>query len=246
MASLRKMSWLELKLFAREPITVLFTLALPLLILYVLGGVFTDPAEAETFRGVGGRNYYVPAYVGLVAASIGLIGLPVHLAAYRERGVLRRFRASNVPAVSVFGAQIFVAFVAATVSALVLIGAAVLSWNIAAPRSWPGVIGAFVVSVLCFAAIGFLLGALLPTPRAAQGVGVLLWFVMFLIAGSGPPPEVLPDSLSAAANVTPLKHVIVLIQDPWLGFGWNNAKLIIVVAILVVAAVASARWLRWD
>ncbi|HEY9376043.1 MAG TPA: ABC transporter permease [Jiangellaceae bacterium] len=246
MNALPKMSWLELKLFAREPITVLFTLALPLLILYVLGGVFTDPAEPGTFRGVTGRNYYVPAYVGLVAASIGLIGLPVHLAAYRERGVLRRFRASNVPAVSVFGSQVFVALVTATVSALVLIGAAVLSWNIAAPKSWLGVIVAFVLSVLCFAAIGFLLGALLPTPRAAQGVGVLLWFVMFLIAGSGPPPEVLPDSLSTVANVTPLKHVIVLIQDPWLGFGWNNAKLVIVVAMLVVAAIASARWLRWD
>jgi ABC-2 type transport system permease protein len=96
-----------------------------------------------------------------------------------------------------------------------------------------------VPSVLCFAAIGFLLGALLPTPRAAQGVGVLLWFVMFLIAGSGPPPEVLPDSMNTVANATPLKHVIRLIQDPWLGFGWNNTELIVVVGILVVAALAS-------
>jgi ABC-2 type transport system permease protein len=243
---LRKMSWLELKLFAREPITVLFTLALPLLILYVLGGVFTDPAEPETFRGVGGRNYYVPAYLGLVTASIGLIALPVHVAGYRERGVLRRFRASAVPATSVFGAQVFVALVTATASALVLIGAAVLSWDIVAPVSAIGVTAAFLLSVLCFAAIGFLLGALLPSPRAAQGVGVLLWFVMFLISGSGPPPEVLPDSLSNVAEATPLKHVIVLIQDPWLGFGWNNAELAVVAAILAVAAVASARWLRWD
>jgi ABC-2 type transport system permease protein len=105
---------------------------------------------------------------------------------------------------------------------------------------------AFLLSVLCFAAIGFLLGALLPSPRAAQGVGVLLWFVMFLISGSGPPPEVLPGSLTDVAEATPLKHVIVLIQDPWLGFGWNNAELAVVAAILAVAAVASARWLRWD
>jgi ABC-2 type transport system permease protein len=246
LSALRKMSWLELKLFAREPITVLFTLALPLLILYVLGGVFTDPAEPTTFRGVSGREYYVPAYVGLVAASIGLIGLPVHLAAYRERGVLRRFRASNVPAVGVFGSQVFVALVTATVSALVLILAAALSWDVAAPKSWPAVVVAFILSVLCFAAIGFLLGALLPTPRAAQSIGVLLWFVMFLIAGSGPPPEVLPDSMNTVADATPLKHVIRLIQDPWLGFGWNNGELFVVAGILVVAAIASARWLRWD
>jgi len=139
--ALRKMSWLELKLFTREPVTVLFTLALPLLILYVLGGVFTDPAQPDEFRGVGGQNYYPPAYVGLVTASIGLIALPVHIAGYRERGVLRRFRASAVPAVSVFGAQVFVAFVAATFSALVLIGAALQSWDIFAPKSLPGVLG---------------------------------------------------------------------------------------------------------
>ena len=66
-------------------------------------------------------------------------------------------------------------------------------------------------------------------------MGVLLWFVMFMISGSGPPPEVLPDSLNTAANVTPLKHVIVLIQDPWLGFGWNNVELLIVLAILLAA-----------
>ena len=246
MRVLRKASWLELKLFAREPVTVLFTLALPLLVLYVLGGVFNQPAEPGVFRGVSGPNYYVPAYIGLVAASIGLIALPVHIAGYRERGVLRRYRASAVPSFSVFGAQVLVAFVAASLSALVLVGAATLSWDIFAPRSLPGVLGAFVISVLCFAAIGFLLGAVLPSPRAAQGVGVLLWFVMFMISGSGPPPEVLPDSLNALSNATPLKHVIVLIQDPWLGFGWNNVELLVVLAIVVVASAASARWLRWD
>jgi len=151
-----------------------------------------------------------------------------------------------VPAAGVFGAQVFVALVTATLSAIVLLGAALLSWDIATPDSVPGVVGAFVMSVLCFAAIGFLLGAVLPTPRAAQGVGVLLWFVMFLISGSGPPPEVLPDSLNATATATPLKHAILLIQDTWLGFGWNTAELLVVLGMLAAAAVASARWLRWD
>jgi ABC-2 type transport system permease protein len=245
MRMLRKMSWLELKLFTREPITVLFTIALPLLILYVLGQSFGTHADPD-FRGVRPIDYYLPAYIGLVAASIGLIGLPVHVAAYRERGVLRRFRASGVPATSVFGGQVFVTFVAATAGALVLVGASVLAYDITAPKSLTGVVSAFLISVLCFAAIGFLLGAVLPTPRAAQSIGVLLWFVMFMISGSGPPPGVLPGSLQTVADATPLKHVILLLQDPWLGFGWNNARLLVVLFFLVAAALASARWLRWD
>ena len=40
MRLLGKMSWLELKLFLREPLTVLFALALPVLVLFVMGGVF--------------------------------------------------------------------------------------------------------------------------------------------------------------------------------------------------------------
>jgi hypothetical protein len=53
-------------------------------------------------------------------------------------------------------------------------------------------------------------------------------------------------ALGLAANATPLKHVIMLIEDAWLGFGWNTADLTVVLATLVVAEVASGHWLRWD
>lgn len=47
------LSWVELKLFLREPLTVVFSLALPLIILFVLGGVFgnevAEPAIKSSF-----------------------------------------------------------------------------------------------------------------------------------------------------------------------------------------------------
>jgi ABC-2 type transport system permease protein len=43
----------------------------------------------------GGADYHVPADIATVIAAIGLIGLPVHLASSRERGVLRQFRAAG-------------------------------------------------------------------------------------------------------------------------------------------------------
>ena len=114
------------------------------------------------------------------------------------------------------------------------------------PASVAGVLVAFVLSTLGFAALGVLLGAVLPTARAAQGAGVLLWFVMLMISGAGPPPEVLNDTLTRVADATPLKHVILALQDPWLGFGSNAAELLMVAAILVLSALLALRLFRWE
>lgn len=238
MRALRSLSWLEIKLFLREPTTVVFTLALPVVVLYVLGGVFgneprTGPEAA--FRGVGAMNYYVPAYVGLVIASIGLIGLPVHLASYRERGVLRRFRASGLPAGAVLGAQIAKSLAIGLLGSVLVAVLGRLSFDVSWPQDLLGVGVAFVVALLAFVAIGFLLGALLPTARAAQGAGVLLWFVMLIVAGAGPPREVLSDAMRTVGDYTPLAHAVTALQDPWLGFGWNGRELAIVAAIGILS-----------
>ena len=68
MQTLKKLTWVEIKLFVREPMTMVFTFALPLIFLFVMGGVFgnTPDPEEEIFRGVGATDYYVPAYIGLV------------------------------------------------------------------------------------------------------------------------------------------------------------------------------------
>lgn len=107
--SLARTSAVELRLFLREPVTAVFTLALPLVLLFVLGGVFGNDPNPRLYRGVGAMNYYVPAYVALVLAAMGVITLPAHLAAYHERGVLRRFRASSIPPWSVLGVTLVAA-----------------------------------------------------------------------------------------------------------------------------------------
>jgi ABC-2 type transport system permease protein len=128
---LLKLTWVELKLFVREPITMVFTFALPLIFLFVMGGVFgnTPDPEGEVYRGVGPMNYYTPAYIGLVIASIAVVGLPVHLTAYRERGVLRRFRASPLPLWAIFGSQVIVSLVVAIVGGILLTIVALFAYD---------------------------------------------------------------------------------------------------------------------
>jgi ABC-2 type transport system permease protein len=245
MRLLSKMTWLEQKLFLREPLTVLFSLALPLVVLFVMGGVFGNEANAEVYRGVGAMNYYVPAYVALVTASVGLISLPTHIASNRERGVLKRYRASGVPAWSMVTSQILVTFVIATVSAAVLIAVAMPTYDVVGPDSPALVVAGFVLVGLAFAAIGVLLGAVLPSSRAAQAVGVLFWFVLLIVGGAGPPPEVLTGAMGTVGDITPLRHGIRILQDGWLsldpGISWP-----IVAIVAIVCGLLAMRLFRWE
>jgi ABC-2 type transport system permease protein len=245
MRTLMKTTWVELKLFAREPLTVLFTFAIPFVVLFVLGGVFGNrPADPHVYRGFGILNYYVPAYIALVVAAIGLIALPVHLAAYRERGVLRRFRASTIPVWSVLGGQVAATFLIGVLASLILVVLALAVYHTRSPQSLVGVLAAFFLGAIMFATLGLFLGLALPTARAAQGAGVLLWFVMMQISGPGAPPEVLPTALLRVADATPLKHLVVLMQDPWFGLGWNGPEMLIVLGFFVVAALLTIVFAR--
>jgi len=246
MRTLLKLTWVELKLFVREPITMVFTFALPLIFLFVLGGVFKNTPDPEVYRGVGAMNYYTPAYIGLVIASIAVVGLPVHLTGYRERGVLRRLRASPIPLWTIFGSQVLVSFVVAILGGILVTIAAVLAYGAVLPHASALVIGAFAASVISFVAIGILLGYVLPTVRAAQGLGLILIIVMMMLAGSGPPREVMTSVMRGVGDVTPLRYVVVLLQDPWLGYGWNWFGFLIVMGFMAVASLLSLRLFRWE
>jgi ABC-2 type transport system permease protein len=251
MRTLLKLSWVELKLFIREPITVIFTLALPVIFLFVMGGVFgnepdTGDGGMVVFRGVGPLDYYIPAYFALVMMAIGTVALPVHLAGYRERGVLRRLRASSISVWSVLGSQLVVSFVIAVLGSALILVFGILVYSPHMPQEVGLLILAFLLGLVSFTAFGFFLGAVLPSTRAAQGLGLILFFVMMILGGAGPPPEVLTGAMDTVGLITPLRHVILILQDPYLGFGWNQNASLIVAGITVVATALAARFFRWE
>ena len=249
MGTFRRMAWLEVKLLVREPITLIFTFAFPLLVLAVLGQVFgntPDAEQPEVFRGVGPMDYYLPGYIGLSIAAIGLIALPVHLASYRERGVLKRYRASGLSAGLVVGSQAAVGALAAIVGAALLTIVGFLGYDVHAPESVGGVLLGFAASVVCFGAIGVLLGAVLPSARAAQGLGLMLFFAMMFLSGTDGPREILGDVMRGIGEAFPLTHSFIVMQDPWIGFGMNLGRLAIVLVVAVLAGLAAVRAFRWE
>ncbi len=253
MGPLRKLTTTELRLFLREPITVVFTLALPLMILYILGGVFgneagdnTSPDGVVPYGGFGATNWYTPAYVAVAVSGFTLISVPSHLVEYRETGVLRRFRASAVSRGLVLTSQFLIAMVIATIGAAILLVVALVSTDVDPPVDWWRFLAAYVLALVALVGLGLALGTVMPTARAAQSAGLVLWFMLLLICGAGPPPEVLPDTLRTLGQWLPLSPIIETLQEPWLEGGWAWPPALIAAGI-AAASTAAARWLfRWE
>src|SRR5258708_16997677 len=110
----------ELTLMTREPLTVIFVFVFPVVTMLIIGGSFgTEPTDA--FEGTNPSHWYVASYLTVVIAATGLIMVPVHLASYRERGVLRRFAAAGFPRWSFALAQMVVGLVAVAAGAAILL-----------------------------------------------------------------------------------------------------------------------------
>jgi ABC-2 type transport system permease protein len=238
MRALLRLAATELKLFVREPMVLTFVFAFPVLTVLVLGGVFDD--DDPNFEGALPSDYYVAAYIGVVIAAIGLVMLPVHLASYRERGVLRRFDVSRYPRWALPAAWILVALVITAVAVAVLLVTGQLVYGLPTPDDLVGVVVGTLLSAFVFISIGIALGMALPSARSAQGLGMLLFFPFFLLGGAGPPPDAMGDPMSSIANAVPLTHVVRSIQEPWLDLGNPTGHLAVLAALAVLA---TAGWI---
>ena len=243
MRGLGTLTWMELKLFVREPFAVIFAFAFPVVVLAVITGSFGSQPDPD-FGGARPPDYYLASYIAVVIAAVGLLAVPVHVATYRERGILRRFRASAFSPWTVFAAQGIVGLIMATLGAAVLVGLGAVLYDAALPVSPGAALVGFLVGTVSFLALGFLLAGVTRRARAAQAVGMLLFFPMWLLSGAGPPPGVMSDGMRAASDGLPLTQVVRALQDPWLGWGSAPGALLVLGLILVASLALSARPLR--
>ena len=230
----------ELRLVLREPLVLAFVFAFPVITVLILGGVFSEE-DAVDFDGAVPSDFYVAAYFGVVIAAVGLIMLPVHIASYRERCVLRRFAASGFPRWSFAVAQLAIGLSAIAIAGLLLLAVAAPVYGVPQVDNPVRVAAGIVVGSVAFVSIGVLLGTLLPSARAAQAIGLLLFFPSFLLGVGGPPPAVMSEALREIADRLPLAVANQAIREPWLGIGNATGALLTTTAIAVVATALAAR-----
>jgi ABC-2 type transport system permease protein len=240
MSALGRLVRAELRLMTRDPLVLTFVFAFPIVTMLIIGGAF-GTAPDPAFDHTNPSHWYVASYLTVVIAAVGLVMLPVHLASYRERGVLRRFAAAGFPRWSFAIAQLIIGLVTTAVACALLLIVAAPVYGIPAMHDAWRVAVALPLGAVAFVSIGVLLGSLLPSARSAQAVGLLIFFPSFLLGAGGPPPHVMGSVVKTVAGPLPLTQLTNAVRAPWLGLGSATGSLAAVAAMAVVATVIAAR-----
>ena len=241
-----KLTLTELKLALREPVFAFFTLLFPTLLVIILGSV-PDFRRPQPDLG-GGRviDIYVGIAIALSLAMLGLQGLPLVLATYRERGILRRFATTPVGPIRLLAAQLTMSLLIAVVSGALVLTVGRIGFDVPLPRQFAGFVVAFLGCAAGVFAIGLLIAALVPTGKTGNAIGTLLFFPSMFFAGLWTPREVMPAVLRRIGDLTPLGAGERALHDAATGHWPALLPIAVLVGYLVVFGAAAAKFFRWE
>ena len=247
MKSLFKMTWMEAKLYLREPVGAFFTLIFPLLMLFVFGSIYgNNPPPGMGSQGA--IDALIPAFSAMVIGITGLMSVTITLATYREKGILRRLRTTPVSPLVVMVAQVIVVYSMTVLGMILLIAAGVLVYHVQVPGNVLSLIVGFTLGSLSFFGIGFILAGIMPTARTAQICALVLLYPMLILSGAGWPRELMPETVQRISAFFPLTYVVNLLRGLWQGEAWSAHLLNVGVlaGMLVLGIIISLRTFRWE
>jgi len=243
-----KLTWVEVKIFLREPLGALGTIVVPVLLFIVLGrgvGKRLDPSELSTsgFLHVG-----LPVLASLLIAVSSVMSLATIVSIYREGGILKRLRATPLRPTTILTAHVLVKLLLTATTLILMVLAGKRYYPVGVQVSVFNFTLALLISTWSILSIGFLIASLVPTARFAQPVGALILYPMFAVSGLFVPLESLPPFMRALGKITPLTYAVSLLGgiwngDPWSGHRGDVAALALTFA---VCTALSAKLFRWE
>ena len=245
MKTFLKLTYMELKLQLREPVALFFTLAFPVMLMVLFGVIFGNEAE-EPLGGFGQVDLSVPGYIGMIIGTIGILSIPITLSNYRDQGILRRLRATPLQSGPVLWSQVAAQVVMTGIGVLMLFVAGLAIFDLRIPDGNVSIIPAILLSAFSFFAVGFVLAGVMPTARTAQAVGMAIFYPMLFLSGAAMPRMIMPDWVQQIAELLPLTHVVILIEDLWMKGAWNVTSLAVVTAVLILGLLVSRFTFRWE
>lgn len=249
MRGLFQLTWVEIKIFMREPLGAIGTIVIPVIAFIFLGKATAGQSAAptESFSGLlapGG----IPTLLALTVTVSAVLSLANIISIYREGGILKRMRATPLRPWTILTAHVLVKLLLTALTMILMLMAGKRYFAIGSQVPLVKFTIALLISVLSTLSIGFIVASVIPTARFAQPIGAVIFYPMIGLSGLFVPTESLPPTLRAIAKVLPLTRSASLLQGIWTGDSWSAhaGDLLVLAVVFIVCLALTSRVFRWE
>lgn len=236
----------DLLTFARNRQARFFTVLLPVIFLVIFASVFGDQRLGREH--IKASTYYVPGIAALAVLTASFSNLVIAITTQRELGILRRRRATPVPAGVIIAGRAMTSLVVslAVATVVIVIGAIVYRVHVA-----PGELGPLALSIavgsLALACLGYAVTTVISAADSAQPATLAISLPLSFISGVYIPSLNLPTSLQHIAQVFPLRHLVAALSRGFLpggaGVAWGDLAILAAWGLAGLAlALSRFRW----
>jgi len=248
MRGLLRLTWIELKIFVREPLGALGTVLVPVLLFVALGRVGTKLIPQNQLVSSRAFTIDVPVFAAVLISVNAVLSLVSIISIYREGGILKRLRATPLRPQTILTAHVLVKLILTAITLALTLIAGKRYYPTGASVPVFGFLVALLIATCAILSIGFLIASIVPTARFAQPIGGVILYPMIALSGLFIPLSAMPPGMRIVARGLPLTYAVELLQGAWRGDPWTTligdvAALALIFAICVAL---SAKVFRWE
>ncbi|WP_442597807.1 ABC transporter permease [Neobacillus sp. D3-1R] len=202
--------------------------------------------EARNIRYV---DFLVPGIVAMMIMSNNMNGVAGQIAAWRERGILRRMQGTRLKASTFIAAQITARLLLNGTQALLVVLIANLVFGISVVGSWLALIFFIILGTLAFMSLGFIIAGIAKNPESAGPIAGFVTFPMLFLGGVFFPISNMPDIIQPIVKILPISHLSSALREtmnlgtPFLQLGTDT---LILGCWLVVGFMLASFVFKWE
>ena len=237
-------TWYEQLSFWRNPQSAVFTFIFPVVFVTIIGALFGGVSRSPYFGGLSALQYYVPTIAALSVLGSCYGQLAVALAMRRQNGILKRARATPLPAWAYFGGLLAHCVLVSVIDMALIVSVGRL-YGVPFPTHWLAIGLTLVLGAASFCALGVAVASVITNAEAAPAVAQLVLFPLLFVSGTYLPIH--SQLLNRIAGWLPVRPFNEALTGPFAqhtGADWRH--LAVLAAWGGIGAIVAIRRFRWD
>ncbi|MGH9278600.1 MAG: ABC transporter permease [Acidimicrobiales bacterium] len=238
------------KQFWREPAGVFFTVALPIIFLFLFVSIFGNDIVEVDGQQVKASTYFIPGILALAVVSATVVNLAITFTILREKGLLKRVRSTPLPPWIYLAGRVVTATVIVAILTVVVVAIGSVVYDVTVPvNTVPGLVLTLLVGTAACCALGFALTTIIPSENAAPAVTNAIVLPLYFFSGIFIPEDSLPAGMKFIGALFPVRHLFQALFTAFnpattgLGIAWDH--LAILAAWGIAGGLIAVKAFRW-